>query len=173
MPELAVRFTPTLVAGVVEQGSVGMEDRGRLSPEPAAGPLLRSVDSVQIPVPSLDAGLAFYRDALGHELLWRTERAAGLRMPDSETEIVVQTERPQPEVDLLVESVEVAARRVVEAGGTVRAGPFEIPVGRVVVVADPFGNPLVLLDLSKGRFQTDASGVVVGVERPPATDPPS
>jgi predicted enzyme related to lactoylglutathione lyase len=134
------------------------------SREPVTGPLLRMVDSLQIPVPSVDAALGFYRDALGHELIWRTERAAGLRMPDSETEIVVQTERPEPEVDVLVESVDAAVRRVVEAGGAVRAGPFEIPVGRVVLAADPFGNPLVLLDLSKGRYRTDASGTVTGVE---------
>jgi predicted enzyme related to lactoylglutathione lyase len=123
------------------------------------------VDSLQLPVPTLDAGLAFYRDALGHQLLWRTEHAAGLRLPDSETELVVQTERPQPEVDLLVESVELATERVVAAGGALLAGPSEIPVGRVVAVADPFGNSLVLLELSKGHYRTDASGAVTGVER--------
>jgi hypothetical protein len=45
------------------------------------------------------------------------------------------------------------------------AGPSEIPVGRVVVVADPFGNSLVLLELSKGHYRTDASGAVARVER--------
>ena len=132
---------------------------------PSTPPLFRKVDSLQLPVPTLDAGLAFYRDALGHQLLWRTEHAAGLRMPDSGTELVVQTERSQPEVDLLVESVELAAARVVAAGGALLAGPSEIPVGRVVVVADPFGNSLVLLELSKGHYRTDASGAVTGVER--------
>jgi predicted enzyme related to lactoylglutathione lyase len=132
---------------------------------PSTPPLFLKVDSLQLPVPSLDAGLAFYRDALGHQLLWRTEHAAGLGMPDSETELVVQTERPQPEVDLLVESVELATERVVAAGGALLAGPSEIPVGRVVAVADPFGNSLVLLELSKGHYRTDASGAVTGVER--------
>jgi len=33
----------------------------------------------------------------------------------------------------------------------------------VTVVADPFGNPLVLLDLSKGTFQTGPDGTVTGV----------
>ena len=41
--------------------------------------------------------------------------------------------------------------------------PFDIPVGRVVVVADPFENVLVLIDLSKGRYITDESGAVTGV----------
>jgi predicted enzyme related to lactoylglutathione lyase len=128
-------------------------------------PLFHKVDSLQLPVPTLDAGLAFYRDALGHQLLWRTAHGAGLGMADSETELVVQTERPQPEVDLLVESVELATARVLAAGGALVAGPSEIPVGRVVAVADPFGNFLVLLELSKGHYRTDASGTVTGVER--------
>jgi predicted enzyme related to lactoylglutathione lyase len=86
-------------------------------------------------------------------------------MPDSDTELVLQTERPGLETDLLVESVDAAAARFTDAGGTVVAGPFEIPVGRVVIVADPWGNQLVLLDLSKGTYQTDGAGNVTGVSK--------
>jgi hypothetical protein len=32
------------------------------------------------------------------------------------------------------------------------AGPFEIPVGRGVIVADPLGNVLVLVNLSKASM---------------------
>jgi hypothetical protein len=42
-------------------------------------------------------------------------------------------------------------------------GPEDIPVGRVAKVADPFGNSLVLLDLSKGTFHTGPDGAVTGV----------
>jgi predicted enzyme related to lactoylglutathione lyase len=49
-----------------------------------------------------------------------------------------------------VASAELAAERVVAAGGALMVKPRGIPVGRVVVVADPFGNGLV----SKGRYQT-------------------
>jgi predicted enzyme related to lactoylglutathione lyase len=118
---------------------------------------------VQVPVPDLDEGLGFYRDRLGHELVWRSETAAGLRLGDSGTELVLQTQRPEPEVDFLVDSVEAAAARVVRAGGAVLVGPVDIPVGRVVVVADPFGNPLTIVDLSRGRYVTDADGNVTGV----------
>ena len=44
-------------------------------------------------------------------------------------------------------------------------GPSDIPVGRVAVVADPFGSILVLLDLSRGRYVTDSTGNVTGVAR--------
>ncbi|MGP3962494.1 VOC family protein [Nonomuraea sp. 3N208] len=54
------------------------------------------------------------------------------------------------------------------AGGRMLAEPADIPVGRVAVVADPFGNPLVLVDLSKGRYVTDESGTVTGVSPSPS-----
>jgi len=41
----------------------------------------------------------------------------------------------------------------------------DFPVGRVAVVADPFGNILVLLDLSKGHYVTDTAGNVTAVTR--------
>jgi predicted enzyme related to lactoylglutathione lyase len=124
-------------------------------------PLFRKIDCLRIPVPDLEAALAFYRDRLGHALIWRTDTAAGLRMPDSDAEIVIQTEQAELEVNLLVESADVAASDFVNAGGTVLVEPFDIQIGRCVVVADPFGNRLVLLDLSKGLLQTDAEGRVV------------
>ncbi len=125
--------------------------------------MILRVDAVQIIVPDLEAGLAFYRDKLGHELRWRNETSAGLAMPEGDTELVIQTALDNQETDLLVESADDAAQRFVEAGGTVIAPPSNIPVGRVAVVQDPWGNQLVLLDLSKGTFDTDADGNVTGV----------
>jgi lactoylglutathione lyase len=125
-------------------------------------PLIQKVDCVQFHVADLEAGLAFYRDRLGHELIWRTETAAGLRLPESEAEIVIQTERQGPETDLLVESADEAARLIEQAGGRIIVPPFDIQIGRCVVVADPWGNTLVLLDGSKGMLQTDADRNVIG-----------
>ena len=126
-------------------------------------PLIRKVDALQIPVADLEAALAFYGDKLGHALVWRTETAAGLRMPESEAELVVQTERRELEVNLLVASVDQAIARFVEAGGGVVMQPFDIPIGRCAVVRDPWGNHLVLLDMTKGALATDADGKVIGV----------
>ncbi|MGH3462934.1 MAG: VOC family protein [Kribbellaceae bacterium] len=128
------------------------------------GSLLKSVDAVSVAVPSLDAGLAFYHDELGHELLWRNDELgqAGLRLPGGDTELVLAT-RQRYEPKWLVDSVDDATARMIEAGGQVVAAPFDIPVGRVAVVADPFGNELVLVDLAKGRYRTDADGSVIGV----------
>lgn len=130
----------------------------------SATPLFQQVDAVTIPVPDLDTGLRFYRDALGHELRWRNNATgqAGLALPGSDTETVLST-RERYEPDWLVASADEAAAAVAAAGGRVVTEPFDIPVGRVAVVADPFGNTLVLLDLSKGRYVTDATGDVTAV----------
>jgi predicted enzyme related to lactoylglutathione lyase len=124
--------------------------------------LIGGVDAVLVRAPSLDEGLAFYRDALGHALLWRTADAAGLAMGDGGVELVLATGQ-RPGSDLLVESIEEAMRTFEVSGGSVESGQFEIPVGRGVVVADPFGNKLVLLELSKGSYVTDDEGNVTGV----------
>lgn len=129
-------------------------------------PLFQAIDAVTIPVPDLDAGLRFYRDSLGHELRWRNDYIgqAGLALAGSDTEIVLTT-RQRYEPDWLVASANEAAAAVRAAGGQVVTEPFDIPVGRLAVVADPFGNTLVLLDLSKGHYVTDAAGNVTAVTR--------
>jgi predicted enzyme related to lactoylglutathione lyase len=125
-------------------------------------PLFRKIDSLQIPVPDLEAGLAFYRDVLGHVLIWRTEKAAGLRLPDSDAEIVIQTERLELEANITVGSADAAAATIAAAGGRVAVPPFDIQIGRCTVVEDPWGNRLVLLDVSKGLLLTDEHGTVIG-----------
>jgi catechol 2,3-dioxygenase-like lactoylglutathione lyase family enzyme len=118
-------------------------------------PLFRAVDAVVVRVPSLEEGLAFYHDKLGHDLLWRTETMLALGLGDSETELVLALDTG-PETDLLVESVPEAIAAIIEAGGSLVSGPDDIAVGKVAVVDDPFGNRLVLVDLTKGRLRPGA-----------------
>ena len=130
--------------------------------QPPPESLLQKIDCVRLYVPDLEAGLAFYRDQLGHPLIWRSEKAAGLRLPGTDAELVLQTEERGQEFDFLVESVEAAVTRFIQAGGKIIVRPFDIQIGRCVVLQDPWGNPLVLLDSSKGLLSTDADGNVVG-----------
>lgn len=124
--------------------------------------LLHKVDCVRLYVPDLESGLAFYRDLLGHSMIWRTETAAGLSLPETDAELVLQTEEKRQEVDFLVSSADEAAAQIERAGGRTIVPPFDIQIGRCVVVEDPWGNPLVLLDTSKGLLNTDADGKVIG-----------
>lgn len=124
-------------------------------------PLLRKFDCVRLYVSDLDSGLAFYRERLGHKVIWRTEHQVGLQMPDSESEIVLHTDPKEPEIDFLVDSADSAAERFQAAGGTIVIPSFDIQIGRCVVVRDPWGNEYVLLDMSRGPLRTDADGKVI------------
>jgi Predicted enzyme related to lactoylglutathione lyase len=125
-------------------------------------PLFRKIDCVRLHVDDLDAALDFYCGQLGHRLLWRTDAAIGLGLPDSDSEIVLTRDDIGVEVDFLVDSVDEAAAQVCAGGGKVITPPFNIQIGRCVVVQDPWGNTLVLLDMSKGALVTDAEGNVIG-----------
>jgi catechol 2,3-dioxygenase-like lactoylglutathione lyase family enzyme len=125
-------------------------------------PFFSKVDCIRLNVPDLEAGLAFYRDRHGHELIWRTATAAGLRLPDSNAELVIQTEDPGPEIDFSVASVDEAVRRFLESGGALVQAPFDIAIGRCAVVRDPWGNELVMVDATKGLLATDEQANVIG-----------
>lgn len=129
-------------------------------------PLIRKVDCLRLYVPDLEAGLAFYCDCLGHELIWRSTTAAGLRLPETDAELVIQTEEQRQEIDLLVDSADAAVKFIEQAGGKVIVPPFDIQIGRCAVMKDPWGNPLVLLDTSKGLLATDAKGNIIGNVEP-------
>lgn len=62
----------------------------------------------------------------------------GDRFPDEAT--------PHWSVDFWVHDVDAAAARAAEIGGTVLAAPFDSPVGRTAVLADPLG---AMLSVSK------------------------
>jgi predicted enzyme related to lactoylglutathione lyase len=126
--------------------------------------LLVDVDAVTLAVPDLDEGLRVYRDVLGHELLWRNDATgqAGLRTASGTAEIVLTT-RQASAPNWLVRSADQAADAIVQAGGRILAEPTDIPVGRLAVVADPFGNTLVLVDLGRGTYTVDDDGHVTGV----------
>jgi predicted enzyme related to lactoylglutathione lyase len=130
-------------------------------------PLFQKVDCIRIPVPDLEEGLTYYRDRLGHKLIWRTATAAGLSTGEGPAEIVVHTEDHGFEVDIKVESADRAAELFEATGGRIIHGPFDIRIGRCVVVADPWGNELVLLDTCKGLLATDAEGNVIDSECSP------
>jgi hypothetical protein len=125
-------------------------------------PLFRKIDCYSLPVADLELALAFY-GALGHQLIWREgTHAAGLRLLDSDTEIVIHTGDRPPETYFLVGSVPEAIERIKSAGGLLISGPVEIQAGLYAALRDPWNNPLVIMDLSKGLLETDPDGKVTG-----------
>ena len=118
-------------------------------------------------MPSLDEGLSFYATQLGLAEKWRNDEVgqAGLSLPDGATELVLTTKQ-RYEPNWLVDSVDTAVEKLSRSGATLLRGPDDIPVGKVAVVEDPFGNELVLVDLSKGEYPAtgDVGPSRVGLE---------
>src|SRR4051794_15663712 len=100
----------------------------------ASDGVLRGIDAVTVPVPDLEQGLRFYRDALGHRMLWRDDERAqiGLALPQGGSELVLTLDQ-RLEPDWLVDSVPDAVAAVVAGGGRVLSPPAELPVGRLAV----------------------------------------
>jgi len=99
-------------------------------------PLFRKIDNLLLRVSDLEAAIAFYRDGLGHPLLWRDADAAGFQLPDTDAELVVHL-RIGPETDILVEEADAAFAAFLRAGGEVVEPPFDIRIGRCARVRDP------------------------------------
>ena len=126
-------------------------------------PLFRKLDNHLLRVSDLDAAISFYRDGLGHPLIWRDQEAAGFALPETDAELVVHL-HIGPETDILVEDVNDAFAAFLSAGGDAVEPPFDIAIGKCARVRDPFGNVIVILDQSKGRLAVSEHGRVIGVE---------
>jgi lactoylglutathione lyase len=133
----------------------------------AGRPLFRKLDNLLLRVADLDAAISFYRDRLGHRVLWRSDQAVGFALPDTDAELVVHLSIG-PETDVLVENVDEAFALFLSAGGEAVQPPFDIEIGRCARVRDPFGNELTLLDQSEGALATDQEGRVIGVQPRPS-----
>ena len=105
--------------------------------------------------PDLDGAKAFYGAVFGWETdtfaagdlevtLWRLPGFVGGEPEQPVPADVIATSLrtdgpPQWDVDFWVDDVDATAARAAELGGTVVAGPFDLPIGRRAVLADPQG----------------------------------
>jgi lactoylglutathione lyase len=128
-------------------------------------PLFQKIDCIMLKVSNLNDGLEFYSQKLGHELIWKTDKAAGLKLPNSDAELVISTENG-PETDIKVEDTQITFDTLIKMGATSILEPFEIQIGKCAVVEDPWGNELVILDTSKGLLKTDNDKNVIGNGQP-------
>jgi predicted enzyme related to lactoylglutathione lyase len=103
-------------------------------------------------VPDLTPAVEFYTRVFGLRSLWGDEASVGMGMPETDAEVVLHTmDLPsEPGVYYLVDDVSAAVATARSAGCVVREPPFDIAVGKCSVLEDPFGNPVGILDMSKG-----------------------
>ncbi|HZU67026.1 MAG TPA: VOC family protein [Ktedonobacteraceae bacterium] len=115
--------------------------------------MLRKIDCVMIRVDDLEAAKKYYIDTFGLRPAWQDEISVGLGFPETDAEIVLHCDPDIPariEVYYLVDDVPAVAQVLAQKGCKILVEPFNIPIGMCVIIEDPFGTRLCLLDMSKG-----------------------
>jgi len=107
-----------------------------------------------IRVDDVHAGEKFYSEVFGLTPLWREAGSVGMRLPESETEIVLHNNANIPnkvEVHYLVDDVVASVKSLAENGCRILVPPFDVFVGKCAVIQDPFATTICVLDLTSGK----------------------
>ena len=114
--------------------------------------MLRKIDCVMVNVPELEKAAAYYETVFGLKRLWQDAHSIGMGMSETDAEIVLH-DNPFPKdigVHYLVDDVVKAVEHFAAQGCIIREAPFDIVIGKCAVLEDPFGNPIAILDMTKG-----------------------
>jgi predicted enzyme related to lactoylglutathione lyase len=114
---------------------------------------LLKVDNIMFRVGNLRKSATFYEKMLGLKKAWTDPRAkmVGFQLAESDSEIVIHDdpEMPNPDFSFLVRNVERFCAVYTKKGGAVIRKPFDVRCGRFAVLADPDGNEINIVDLTK------------------------
>ena len=114
---------------------------------------LLKIDSVMFFVADLEKGAEFYMNVLGLRRVWidKNRGMIGFVFPEGDSEIVIHNNSslPNPSFSFLVKNVQTFCDEYREKGYTVVREPFEVRCGKFAVIADPDGNELPIIDLTK------------------------
>jgi predicted enzyme related to lactoylglutathione lyase len=114
--------------------------------------VLRKIDCVMLKVGNLATATGFYASEFGLVPRWRDEHSVGLGLPESDAEVVLHTMDLPPgrHVYFLVDDVVAAVAEAAQEGCAVLTPPFDVATGKCAIIADPFGNDLGLIDMTRG-----------------------
>jgi catechol 2,3-dioxygenase-like lactoylglutathione lyase family enzyme len=108
----------------------------------------RGIHHVAICVSDADAGLEFYRDALGMTLLPRPDLGPGYWLDAGGQQVhLMQVDHPPPALQhfaIRVDDLDAAVEELRARGVEVDAVPLVAGAGRQAFLKDPFGNFLEL-----------------------------
>jgi catechol 2,3-dioxygenase-like lactoylglutathione lyase family enzyme len=111
--------------------------------------MLKRVDRIVMRVTNVGAGVRYYRDAMGLELVKEDQRVALLRFGDG-VELVLHSDPdlPAEAVYYLVDDVRKLFERRVELKLTFVQPPAPVARGHRAAIRDPFGNVMLIVDRS-------------------------
>lgn len=111
------------------------------------------IDSIMFYVSDLEKSAKFYESILGLKIGWtdEEERMIGFLLPENSSEIVIHNDPdlPNPSFSFLVRDVEKFCDDYKKKGYRLVKEPFEVRCGKFAVLADPDGNELPIIDLTK------------------------
>ena len=114
---------------------------------------LRKIDSIMVRVTDLEASASFYEEVMGLKRAWTDaeNQMIGFLFPGNDSELVIHTGPTQdnPSYSFSVEDVVGFCDRFRERGYKVLMEPFEVRCGMYAVLADPDGNRINIIDLTK------------------------
>jgi len=114
---------------------------------------LLKIDSIMFCVSDLEKSAKFYESVLGLKVGWtdKEEGMIGFLFPESDSEIVIHRDPnlPTPSFSFLVRNVEKFCDEYKRRGYRIAREPFEVRCGKFAVLADPDGNELPIIDLTK------------------------
>lgn len=117
------------------------------------GPFL-GLDYLYVGVEDFGRALAYYRDVLGGELVWRFQddgdEVGAVRLGDGPL-VLLADHRPAGSTMTVwrVGDLKAMARTLTKRGWKPTAGPFEIPDGPCYTFADPDGNEVAIYEATR------------------------
>ena len=116
-------------------------------------PGLLKVDCVMYRVTDLKKSSEFYADVLGLKKVWTDKKLkmVGFKLKKSDAEIVIHQDKtiPNPDFSFLVKNVVESCRFFQKNGAKILKKPTSVRCGKFALVADPNGNPIPIIDLTK------------------------
>jgi len=114
---------------------------------------LRKIDSIMMRVTDLDSSARFYEEVMGLKRAWtdKVNQMVGFLFPGNNSELVIHTNSTlsSPSYSFSVDDVVEFCERFREQGYAVLMEPFEVRCGMYAVLADPDGNRINIIDLTK------------------------
>ncbi|HEY1686502.1 MAG TPA: VOC family protein [Tepidisphaeraceae bacterium] len=125
--------------------------------------MLRKVDRILLRVPSLAAGVGYYRDVLGMKLAHQSANHAAFSLGEAELLLHAQDDWPDEATYFLVDDVKALYEQREKLKLHFLSPPAPASRGWRASVKDPFGNVLLLLD------QTTAQSAAAEIPAPPGS----
>ena len=114
---------------------------------------LLKIDNIMFFVSDLQKAAKFYENVLGLKRVWtdKKHRMIGFIFSESDSEIVIHNNSNMlnPSFSFLVKNVQMFCDEYKKKGYIVVREPFEVRCGKFAVLADPDGNELPIIDLTK------------------------